>query len=273
MSPTQLTIRQATPDDAQEITTLHAAGWRKGYAAFFDPEVLEQAIEERRTRWTDLLKKRDREGTLLFVGEQDGMIVAFAHAGPARDHPGDLEIYSFYTHPTYWGSGIGRRLMMHVLAFALTRGYVRMYLYVYSQSVRARRFTRGSASLKRDALLRRVSPVMWLRGTLNTSMTGKTKVPPSRPRPEGITGVLCRIDVPEFRFRARIFVRIRDLEVGAPDRQHRTRRDRDVPDPGGIPAPNRTTKVNSAQHGVGVCDRIKAAWCEYPVLTVGHCAG
>ncbi|MGH2817078.1 MAG: GNAT family N-acetyltransferase [Actinomycetota bacterium] len=140
MSPTQLTIRQATPDDAQEITTLHAAGWRKGYAAFFDPEVLEQAIEERRTRWTDLLKKRDREGTLLFVGEQDGMIVAFAHAGPARDHPGDLEIYSFYTHPTYWGSGIGRRLMMHVLAFALTRGYVRMYLYVYSQSVRARRF-------------------------------------------------------------------------------------------------------------------------------------
>lgn len=135
-----LTIRHATPDDAAEITSLHEAGWREGYGSFFQPEVLEQAIDERRTRWTQLLTQDGLGGTLLFVAEQDGMIVAFAHAGPARDHPGDLEIYSFYAHPTYWGTDVARRLMAHVLAFAHARHYVRIYLYVYSESMRARRF-------------------------------------------------------------------------------------------------------------------------------------
>lgn len=136
----QLKIRQAIPDDAPAITRLHASGWREGYGAFFDPEVLEEAIEQRHSRWTGLLQKEDLGGTILFVGEQDATIVAFAHAGPAHDHPGGFEIYSFYVDPAHWGTRVADELMVHVLGFARSRGYQRRYLYTYSQSARARRF-------------------------------------------------------------------------------------------------------------------------------------
>lgn len=96
-----LTVRPARQSDAPEITALHAAGWREGYGSFLEPEVIERAIDDRRTRWTDLLSESDLKGTLLFVGERDGKIAAFAHSGPAQNHPGDLEVYSFYAHPTY----------------------------------------------------------------------------------------------------------------------------------------------------------------------------
>ena len=136
---TPLAIRRATRKDSAEITRLHAAGWREGYGSFFEPQVIEQAIQERRKRWSDLLSESDLVGTLLFVAEQNGTIVAFAHTGPAQEHPGDTEIYSFYADPHHWGTGVARELMHHLLLFARTRDE-RIYLSTFSGSTRARRF-------------------------------------------------------------------------------------------------------------------------------------
>ena len=82
----------------------------------------------------------DFDQRFLIVAESDDNILAFAHLGPAQEHPGDLEIYSFYAHPTHWGTGLARDFMNSVLKRARSRGYERVYLSALRESGRARRF-------------------------------------------------------------------------------------------------------------------------------------
>lgn len=140
MSNSSLTVREATATDALAITEIHAAAWRQGYSHIFEPNLLDRAIAERRTRWTDLVAERGFDQRFLIVAERDDNILAFAHLGPAQEHPGDLEIYSFYAHPTHWGTGLARDFMNSVLERARTLGYERAYLSAYRESRRARRF-------------------------------------------------------------------------------------------------------------------------------------
>ena len=140
MGDSSLTVREATAKDALAITEIHAAAWRQGYSHIFDHKVLERAISERRTRWTDLVAEPDFDQRFLIVAERDDDILGFAHFGPALDHPGDLEIYSFYAQPACWGTGLARDFMNSVLTRARTLGYERAYLSAYREAVRARRF-------------------------------------------------------------------------------------------------------------------------------------
>jgi RimJ/RimL family protein N-acetyltransferase len=135
----RLSIRAATADDAPAITEVHAAGWRAGYASVFDAELITRAIEERRTRWTDLVASPDFLESLLTVAEMQGAVVAFSHAGRSKDSD-DLEIYSFYVHPDHWGTGVAQELMTNQLDLARTLHVKRVRLSAYVDSHRARRF-------------------------------------------------------------------------------------------------------------------------------------
>lgn len=140
MAGAQLRIRSATSEDALAITDLHASAWRAGYRGLFEPNQLERAVADRRDRWTDLLSSQLNLGVFLLIAEREEKLVAFAHAGPAQEHEGDLKIYSFYAHPSYWGTGVARELMTHVLSTATGLGYQRVYLSAYRESARARKF-------------------------------------------------------------------------------------------------------------------------------------
>ena len=83
--------------------------------------------------------RRTCEDGVLLVGELDGEVMAFAHAGPAREEPALAEIYGFYSHPASWGSGLASLLQGEICARLADR-WPRVVLWTHRDAGRARRF-------------------------------------------------------------------------------------------------------------------------------------
>jgi GNAT superfamily N-acetyltransferase len=110
--PADLTIRAATPADAESLTHLHLDVWDDAYTGLIDQAILRARrtnIAERVERWRGNLASGN---TLL--AESGGDLIGFASAGAGRDQPG-LELYALYVRGTYWRTGVGRALMLEAV--------------------------------------------------------------------------------------------------------------------------------------------------------------
>lgn len=121
------------------MTRVHAAAWQVGYAHMFEAGLLQSAIRDRAKKWIDLLAHEDPT-SLLLVGALDEEVVSLAHAGPSQEHEGAAEIYSFYVHPSHWGTGAAQEMMSNVLRILQVRGFAHVYLSTYGEALRGRRF-------------------------------------------------------------------------------------------------------------------------------------
>lgn len=140
-------VRQATRVDASQLTDVHVASWRTGYAHIFAPEALAtpEFDAARREFWTAW---RLGPGERVLVGvdttDEDERIVAFSSFGPERDRGtvrrGRGEIYAFYAHPDAWGSGVANELMLAVVNRLRSDGFGEAMLWVLDDNSRARRF-------------------------------------------------------------------------------------------------------------------------------------
>lgn len=79
----------------------------------------------------------------LIVPEVDGRVVGFAHYGaesePNPDSGERGELFGFYLHPDYWGSGLADALMERVVT-DLVDHFSEAVLWVLKDNPRARRF-------------------------------------------------------------------------------------------------------------------------------------
>jgi GNAT superfamily N-acetyltransferase len=127
-------IRRATTADAAEIARVHLASMQAAYA---EHEILaNRTFEERYEIWRNALEQARH----VLVAEEEGRIVAFAAIGPARDEDGVGEVYAIYAHPSAWGKGFGRRLVMAAEEALDDAGYADATLWVLDTNERARRF-------------------------------------------------------------------------------------------------------------------------------------
>jgi ribosomal protein S18 acetylase RimI-like enzyme len=116
-----LTIRQATPADADAIADLIAAQ---------DPDVLVSEIprDERRDRFRFLLESGLN---VSFVAETEGRVVGeltFARGDPEPTRIG------FSVHPAWRRRGIGRTLLAHGIAWADENGIHKLAAEVLSEN-------------------------------------------------------------------------------------------------------------------------------------------
>jgi len=133
-------VRRARPEDAAAIAAVHVRTWQGAYEHVFGAERLAGLdADRRRLGWERALSERSDEED-VFVAEEDGEVVAFASSGPARDEPGEGELYAIYALPEAWGSSAGPALMEEVLAALRGRGYRESVLWVLEDNPRARRF-------------------------------------------------------------------------------------------------------------------------------------
>lgn len=108
-----ISLRQATPDDADALVRMHTSAHAESYAHLLPPEFFaarEANIEERIERRREYLDTSDPR---IIALDLNGQVVGLADAGPSRDadRPGKLELYSIYALARTHGSGLGAALL------------------------------------------------------------------------------------------------------------------------------------------------------------------
>lgn len=140
----EVSIRTATPADADRIAAVHVTSWRAAYRGVVAEEYLAGIDVERRAElWRQTLSGAANPGTRAWVAEEGDELLGFASLRPSRDEDADrttMEIDTIYLEPDAWGRGIARELLRTVLAAAPAGAAVT--LWVPAANERARHFYR-----------------------------------------------------------------------------------------------------------------------------------
>jgi GNAT superfamily N-acetyltransferase len=104
-------VRSAVPDDAEAVAELNAAAWKTAFAGVVNEEYLSSYDGEPKRRREDLLTMP--ADALQLVAEDGSHVVGWLMGYPNED--GVYEVRACYVAPSHWRTGVGRRLMQHLL--------------------------------------------------------------------------------------------------------------------------------------------------------------
>ena len=149
-----ITVRLASPDDAEAIADAHVRGWLATYRGLVPDSVLDGlSIERRTTFWRDTITTETGAGATTgtaatpartWVVEEAGNVRGFASSGPVRDQPDGLagagEVFAIYLAPEARGRGLGRSLFGHVVEDLRGRGFEPVVVLVFEANADTRRF-------------------------------------------------------------------------------------------------------------------------------------
>jgi ribosomal protein S18 acetylase RimI-like enzyme len=139
---TDVRYRDATPGDAAAMAELGRATFTETFGHLYTPENLAAFLESHtEERWAADLEDR---ALSVRVAETGGRLVAYAKVGPPtlpfEPRGASTELRQFYVLQPCHGRGIAQELMDWVLAEARRRGADDLYLSVFVDNHRARRF-------------------------------------------------------------------------------------------------------------------------------------
>lgn len=137
-----MSIRRATPDDADAIARVHVDSWRSAYRGLVPDSHLERLNYEIRAKGFRESIASGAEETYLV--EQAGDLIGFLTLGGCRDADLDAaltgEIWGIYLAPQYWRRGVGRQLCHEAEKMLISRNYRQAVLWVFEGNASARRF-------------------------------------------------------------------------------------------------------------------------------------
>ncbi len=134
--------RDATIGDAAALAALFAHSFTDTFGALYDPADLAAFLAGHTPmHWAAQLAD---PAYAIRIGEADGTPAAFAKLGPPslpveRPRP-SIELRQLYVLPAHKGSGAAQAAMEWVIATARARGAEDLFLSVYVDNHRARRF-------------------------------------------------------------------------------------------------------------------------------------
>lgn len=142
MTDTPITHRDATPDDAAALSALGRASFTETFGHLYAPDDLAAFLEGHAVaQWQAQLADPDYAVRVIATGDA---LIGYAKLGPPslpfepRGTP--IELRQFYILKPWHGAGLAPQLMDWVLATARARGADELYLSVFSDNHRARRF-------------------------------------------------------------------------------------------------------------------------------------
>ena len=110
-APGLVTVRDATPDDADSIRDVAAAAWRFTYAGLIGDESIERFIA---TAYTiERVATRIERHAVLVAGAPDRPVEAFAETATQDDH---VQVVAIYARPDARGRGLGSAMLERVIA-------------------------------------------------------------------------------------------------------------------------------------------------------------
>lgn len=111
MSDVGITVRDATPDDAERIATIARASWIDTYRDIFDDGFIEDSLGTN-YRVEDLAagaaRASEADDHHFLVAERDGEVVAFAQFAVGPRGP---QLFRIYADPVHYGIGAGHALI------------------------------------------------------------------------------------------------------------------------------------------------------------------
>lgn len=139
---TNLTLRAAVPADAPQLARLGARTFFETFGHLYDPADLALFFGNHSVAsWEAQLADSDYA---IRVGEAEGQPVAYATLGPTslpfKPRGRSIELRRFYVLKPWQGSGVSGELMAWALDEAKRRGAEHLYLSVFTDNNRARRF-------------------------------------------------------------------------------------------------------------------------------------
>jgi GNAT superfamily N-acetyltransferase len=160
----EIVVRDAVPNDAENVARVHAASWQVAYDHIFPAEALARlgdAADRRAAYWRREVEARVPLSSTL-VAESDDEIVGFVDVRPSRDDGVEpdhtAELTAIYVAPRAWGTGAGRLLMAEALERLRRLEFEEATLWVLEDNSRARRFYeiagwRTDGAVKQDEFL------------------------------------------------------------------------------------------------------------------------
>jgi GNAT superfamily N-acetyltransferase len=134
--------RTAVPDDSERLAALFRECFRDTFGHLYDPRDLALFLDGHTAgHWRDQL---DSDDFAVRLAEEDDSLVGFVKLGPLKlpveSAARAVELRQLYVVAPWQGSGAARQLMEWVVAEARRRGAGELYLSVFTQNHRARRF-------------------------------------------------------------------------------------------------------------------------------------
>lgn len=133
-------IRVATVEDAVALAAIQHRAWWRAYAEYVDPGRF-GALDERVTRWRELLVQPPQLRRITLVHEIAGRPAGFASVGPARDDDlgdGVGELMAIYVDPPAQGAGVGGGLLSAAEGRLRAGDYRAAVLWVFERNEHAR---------------------------------------------------------------------------------------------------------------------------------------
>jgi ribosomal protein S18 acetylase RimI-like enzyme len=152
-----MTIRAATPADAEAIARVHVQAWHESYRGLLpDPLIAAKTLALRTAQWRGAVADPAR---ILRVIEEAGDVVGFGSAGRARSAAlgAQGEIAAIYLLDRVKRRGLGRALFDTLRDALEAAGFADAGLWVLTENTPARRFYEaiggraGATRSERDA--------------------------------------------------------------------------------------------------------------------------
>jgi GNAT superfamily N-acetyltransferase len=134
----EITIREATAEDASAIAEVHVSAWQTSYTAILPPDVLAGlSAESRAAMWKEGLSQ-SRGINFLFVAENaDGEVIGFTGGGLSdediKGYAGEIRV--IYILEAYQRIGVGRKLFRAAVARLIDKGITSMLVWVFKDSL------------------------------------------------------------------------------------------------------------------------------------------
>ncbi|AFQ48271.1 GNAT family N-acetyltransferase [Burkholderia cepacia] len=133
-----VTLRRATPQDADHIARLHTLSWQSAYSHILPAAYLSDEVPTvHATRWRTYLDRNEAEWGLVLIAESGGVLVGFVSAERPVDPARGVLLDCLHVHPSHHGSGTGKRMIEAVRAWARNIGADKVHLSVLAGNVRA----------------------------------------------------------------------------------------------------------------------------------------
>ncbi|MGP4073617.1 GNAT family N-acetyltransferase [Piscibacillus sp. B03] len=143
-----LTVREARPNDAEQIAKIHDETWKLTYGPIIADEDLKQVMsfERRKIMWeTTLASKKVQQ--YVYVAEKDGKLLGFISGGRQRaaQIKFDAEIYDIYVLQEAQGQRVGHELLKHFVQKCLEEGYHSLSVWILTANPYGRFYVRYGA--------------------------------------------------------------------------------------------------------------------------------
>jgi GNAT superfamily N-acetyltransferase len=132
-----VSVRPASPSDAERVAEVQLRAWRAGYADLLPAAVLEAPVEEVAAAWRRSVEAAP-PGHRLLLAMDGAQVVGLAASGPADDDADGVELTALLVDPDHGRRGHGSRLLAASVDLWRQDGVTRAVAWLWEDDVASR---------------------------------------------------------------------------------------------------------------------------------------